>query len=181
MDHDADSYRRFLEGDDRAFDEIVESLFFRLVYFVNGYLHDYHAAEDVALDAISDLFVNKKRYNFKVSLKTYLFMLGKSLALNYLKHNGIIESVPLPEDASPDETELEELNLADERSRAINAALDELPDDMKEAIRLVYFEEMRCEEAAKVMNKSKKQVYNLVFRGKDKLKTILGEEGKEYL
>ena len=38
MDNGESSYRRFLEGDESAFDEIVDSLFYSLIYFVNGYL-----------------------------------------------------------------------------------------------------------------------------------------------
>ena len=35
MDNGASSYRRFLDGDDSAMDEIMEELFFPLVFFVN--------------------------------------------------------------------------------------------------------------------------------------------------
>ena len=116
MDNGASSYRRFLEGDERAFDEIVDSLFYPLVFFLNGYVHDSFAAEDLAMDTISDLFVNKKRYNFQVSLKTYVFMIGKSKALNYLKRRNLIRFVEFSENegVSSDEKELEELVLADE-------------------------------------------------------------------
>ena len=33
-----------------------------------------HTAEDIAIMVFSDLVVNKHRYNFKVSFKTYLFI-----------------------------------------------------------------------------------------------------------
>jgi RNA polymerase sigma-70 factor (ECF subfamily) len=80
MDNGACSYRRFLDGDEEAFDEIVKEYFDSLVFFINGYVSDFQAAEDIAIDTFSDLIVNKKRYNFKVTLKTYLFMLAKSRA-----------------------------------------------------------------------------------------------------
>ena len=71
MDNGASSYRRFLDGDESAFNEIMEELFRSLVFFINGYVHDIHAAEDIAIDAFSDLVVHRHRYNFKVTLKTY--------------------------------------------------------------------------------------------------------------
>lgn len=55
MDNGASSYRRFLDGDESAFNEIMEELFRSLVFFINGYVHDIHAAEDIAIDAFSDL------------------------------------------------------------------------------------------------------------------------------
>ena len=60
MDNGASSYRRFLDGDESAFNEIMEELFRSLVFFINGYVHDIHAAEDIAIDAFSDLVVPQK-------------------------------------------------------------------------------------------------------------------------
>ena len=45
MDNGANSYRRFLEGDESAFDEIMKELFDGLVFFIDRYVHDIHAAE----------------------------------------------------------------------------------------------------------------------------------------
>ena len=57
MDNGARSYRRFLDGDESAFDEIMKELFRGLVFFINRYLRDVHAAEDLAIDTFSDLVV----------------------------------------------------------------------------------------------------------------------------
>jgi len=184
MDNGASSYRRFLEGDENAFDEIVDSLFYPLVFFLNGYLHDTFAAEDVAMDTMSDLFVNRKRYNFRASLKTYVFMIGKSKALNYLKRRKRISTVDfceMEEEIADDGKRLEELVLADERSRVVHSAIEKLPGDLQLAVHLIFFENMNFEESAKVMKKTKKQVYNLIYRAKQELRIILGEEGKSYL
>lgn len=97
MDNGASSYRRFLDGDESAFNEIMEELFRSLVFFINGYVHDIHAAEDIAIDAFSDLVVHRHRYNFKVTLKTYVFMLGRSRALDYIKHRKVLSFVELSE------------------------------------------------------------------------------------
>ena len=86
----AGSYRRFLNGEESAFDEIMNELFRKLVFFIDGYVHDSYTAEDLAIDVFSDLIVHKHRYNFKVSLKTYLFMLGRSRALNYIKRKKLL-------------------------------------------------------------------------------------------
>ncbi len=88
MDNGASSYRRFLEGDEGAFDEIMERYRDSLIFFIHRYVQDIHAAEDIAIDVFADLIVHPYRYNFKVQFKTYLFMLGRSRALNYIKHRG---------------------------------------------------------------------------------------------
>jgi len=176
MDNGASSYRRFLDGDESAFNDIMKELFRSLVFFVDGYVHDVHAAEDIAIDTFSDLVVHKHRYNFKVTLKTYVFMLGRSRALDYIKHRKILSFVELSEaEGLENEKTLEELVLADERKRVVNAAIAKLPENMRVVIHLVYFEEMTYDEAAKVMKKNRKQVDNLLYRAKKELRIILGE------
>ena len=180
MDNGASSYRRFLNGDESAFDEIMKELFDNLVFFIDRYVHDIHAAEDIAIDAFSDLVVNKHRYNFKVTLKTYLFMLGRSRALNYIKHRKVINFVELTEadNISAEQETLEEVILADERKRIVNNALNSLPDDMRVVVHLIYFEDLSYDEAAKVMKKNRKQVDNLLYRAKKELRIILGKDGE---
>ena len=179
MDNGASSYRRFLDGDESAFDEIMKELFDNLVFFIDRYVHDIHAAEDIAIDTFSDLVVNRHRYNFKVTLKTYLFMLGRSRALNYIKHRKVIDFVELSEADNVHEHEtLEEIVLVDERKRVVNNALSALSDDMRVVIHLIYFEGLPYDEAAKVMKKNRKQVDNLLYRAKKELRIILGKDGE---
>ena len=180
MDNGVSSYRRFLDGDESAFECIMKELFRGLVFFIDGFVHDTHAAEDIAIDAFSDLIVHKHRYNFQVNLKTYLYMIGRSRALDYIKHRKIIEFVELSEaHMLADETAvLEELVLSDERKRQVNAAIAKLPEDMRVVVHLIYFEEMTYEEAARVMKKNHKQVDNLLYRAKKELRIILGEDGE---
>ena len=173
MDNGASSYRRFLDGDADAFDEIMRAYFDRLVFFIDRYVHDTAAAEDIAIDVFAELVVHKHRYNFKVSLKTYLFMLGRSRALNLLLHRRVIEMVALSEAAAADAAALEEQILQDERRRAVHDALGTLPEDMQTAVHLVYFEELSYAQAAKVMKCSKKRVDNLLYRAKNALRTTL--------
>ena len=182
MDYGASSYRRFLDGDESAIDEIMDALFFPLVFFVNRYVQDVPTAEDLAMDAMTELLVHKHRYNFKVSLKTYVFMLGKSRALNYLKHRSSLRETELDDaEAMAEEDELEQRALASERKRKVNAALAKLPEDMRMVVHLIFFEELSYEETAKVMKKNRKQVDNLLYRAKKELRVILGEEGAELL
>ncbi|MBO4848031.1 MAG: RNA polymerase sigma factor [Clostridia bacterium] len=176
MDNGASSYRRFLDGDESAVRDIMDELFYSLVFFVDRYVRDVHAAEDIAMDVMSDLFVHRHRYNFRSSLKTYLFMRGKSRALDLLRHRKVIDFTELSEDCSATDGDLEARVLEDESRRELNAALGRLPGEMRVAVHLVYFEEMSYDEAAKVMGKNRKQIDNLLYRAKKELRDLLGEE-----
>ena len=183
MDNGASSYRRFLDGDESAFESIMKELFRGLVFFIDGFVHDTHAAEDIAIDVFSDLVVHRHRYNFKVALKTYLYMMGRSRALDYIKHRKRLDFVELDDAQSlaDDTAMLEEMVLADERKQLLYAAMARLPEDMRVAVHLIYFAEMTYEEAAKVMRKSRKQVDNLLYRAKKELRIILGKDGVRLL
>ena len=179
MDNGASSYRRYLDGDEEAFESVVREYFDNLVWFLESYVHDLSAAEDIAIDAFTDLIVHRHRYNFRVSLKTYLFMVGRSRALNYVKRASKIQFTELSEAAAlPDDgMSLEQFVLMDDQKKALHRALDTLSPDLKEVVILVYFQELSCQEAAKVLKKNVKQVYNLLYRAKEALRTVLQQEG----
>ena len=176
MDNGASSYRRYLDGDEEAFEQIVKDYFDNLVFFINRFVCDFTAAEDIAIDVFTDLVVHRHRYNFSVTLKTYLFMLGRSRALNYIKHRSKFSMEPLSQELPSDECTLEETLLSDQRKLAVNTALSRLSEELRLVVHLCYFEELSCEDAAKVMKKTKKQVYNLLYRAKTALRAVLEEE-----
>lgn len=177
MDRGEGSYRRYLEGDETAFEEIVKDLRDPLTNFIFGYTRDLQAAEDVAIDVFAYLAA-ERRFNFKVSLKTYLFMLGRSRAIDYLRKRKRQASVELSsvEDYVSEGYAIEEEILLDERKRTVHSAISRLPEKMRTAIYLVYFEDMSYKDAARVMKLSKKQIDNLLYRAKAELRTIIGED-----
>lgn len=180
MDNGAGSYRRYLDGDEAAFDELLQQYRDNLTLFINRYVHDLDTAEDLAIDTFLYLILHKHRYNFKTPLKTYLFMIGRCRALDYLKHRKkliMVELSQVEHELSEGPTP-EEMLLLDERKLALYRALYQLPEPMQTAVHLVYFEDLSYEDAAKVMKKNKKQIANLLYRAKEKLRTILGKDGE---
>lgn len=75
-----------------------------------------------------------------------------------------------------DELALEDRLCRDDARRQLLHALDSLPADYREVLYLLYFEELSPGEAAKVMKKTKKQIENLSYRGRQALKEKLGKE-----
>ena len=126
-----------------------------------------------------ELLLHKGRYNFTTSLKTYLFMLGRSRALNYLKRESKFRVIELTdaEAETADYRALEERLIAQEEKIAVNAALNRLPEEYRTVLHLIYFEELSYEDAARVRRKSRKQVDNLLYRAKKALRSAMGREG----
>lgn len=179
MDEGAACFRRFLAGEEEAFDELLDRYQKSLLCFLLRYVKIPAVAEDLAADVFAQLIARPEQYNFSVSLKTYLFLLGRSRAIDYLRRESRFQKRPV-EEADTEEAGqlLEETLLRNERARQVNAALAELSPDYRRVLHLLYFEDLSTAEAAKVLGKSTKQVENLAYRSKKALRKILGEEGR---
>ncbi len=180
MDNGASSYRRYLDGEESAFDDLLKLYFDRLVFFINKYVHNLADAEDLAIDSMLELIIHPKRYNFKVSLKTYLFTIGRNKALNFIKHRNKLDFTDFSEAelSTEDYISLEDSIIASEMQKTVNRAVNDLPQDMGMAVFLVYIEGLSYEETAKIMKKNKKQIDNLLYRGKAELRSVIGKEGE---
>ncbi len=176
------AYRRYISGDSDAFGEVLDIYRDSLIFFINRFVKCEDIAEELAADCFTELIIHPKRYNFSVSLKTYLFTIAHHKAVNYIRRSIKIRFIPL-ENASVKSTEyldFEEKLFKEENKRLLNESLFKLKDDYRTVLHLIYFEEMSYKDAAKVMKKSVKQIDNLVQRAKLSLKNILQKEGFEY-
>ena len=180
MDNGAAYYRRWLDGDESAFSGIIEEYRDPVTFFIQRYVHDICAAEDIAADVFMYLVVHPRKYNFKDSFKTFLFVIARSRALDFLRKRKRAAQVPLDEAESylSDETDLEEQAIRNEQKRKVNEALRGLPEDQQLAVHLVYFEEYSYEDAARIMKKTRKQVDNLLYRAKNTLRNLIGKDGE---
>lgn len=182
MDNGENSYRRFLDGDNSAFGEIIDLYRESLIFFINRTVSNLSVAEDIAADSFAELIIHKNRFNFKSSLKTYLFTIARNKAVSYVRHSSrfvlcdIDDCTELSDEYSSFEREIEK----DEQKAMVNTALYLLKDDYKVALHLVYFENLSYADAAKVMKKSPKQVENLLYRARIALKNELEKRGFVY-
>lgn len=168
-------YRDFINGNNSAFDKLIEMYRSNLIFFINRYVHDIQVAEDLAIDSFMYIYVNKKKFNFKVTLKTYLFTIGRSRAIDYLRKAKVLNNTDLIEHQK-DLSEIEENVIKNEQAKAVNEAVKALPVDMCAVVTLVYFEGLSYGETAKVMKKNKKQIDNLLYRAKKALMNELSED-----
>ena len=178
MDNGASSYRRYLEGELSAFEEIIDEYREGLIFFINRYVCDLDLAEDIAADTFAILLTKPEKYNFSVSLKTYIYTIGKNRAIDILrkrKRHGTVSLDLIPADTVSEESFIEDV-LRDEEKRRLHNAINRLKKEYREAVHLVYFENMSVSDAAAVMGKGKKQVENLLYRARKALKEALGSE-----
>ena len=75
------------------------------------------------------------------------------------------------------QTLVEEVIRTKERNQILHLCMDELNPGYREALYLTYFEGMSYRQVAEVMGKSVKQITNIMYRGKERLRGLLEREG----
>lgn len=177
---DETAYRRYLAGDEAAARLLVERYGNALTLYLNGYLRDIHEAEDLMIEAFARLFARERPIRGEGHFKAYLYRTGRNLAISHQRGHRLFVRLDDLDFDPPSEALTEAPLLLDERHRHLYDALDRLKPEYREALYLVYFEDMRYGEAATVMGKSEGQVTKLVHRGKRSLKALLEREGFSY-
>ena len=166
-------YERYLRrGDSEDLRVLLLRYRERLTLFLFGYVHNMEDAEELMLDAFAAAASGTARFSGRSSFRTWLFAIGRNLALRRLRKRGPTSEALREETLSGDpapETEL----LRQERNRRLYQAMEKLNPDYRQVLWLLYFEELSHEEIARVTGKSRKQVYNCAARGKAALREML--------
>jgi len=182
MENGASSYRRFLDGDDTGIAEIVGEYKDGLILYLNHYVNNLCVAEELTEDTFFRLLVKKPRFSGKSSFKSWLYAIGRNVAVDYIRHNSKLSSTPLEEmeDYLSDEQNLEQSYIKEENKIALHKALSKLAPDYRQVLWLVYFEDFSNKEVAVALKKSDRQVKNLLYRAKKSLRSELEKEGFTY-
>ncbi len=172
-------YRRFLDGDESGFDEILRLYHDSLIFFIHRLVKNYETAEDLAADTFMELLVHKNRYRFKSSFKTYLFSIARHKAIDHIRRES--RYAMLSTDAEDfhdlaDFRSLEQEIIATAEKKRIQTLIAGLAEDYATYLHLYYFEELTLEETAKIMKKTKKQMANIAYRAKKALEEAMRKE-----
>lgn len=174
---DKELYKAYLKGDEEAFELLVKRHKNNIIYFISTYTKNIQIAEDISQDVFVYILLNKKQYDFRYSFKTYLYMIAKCRALNYIKKENKILNIEEYENIKIEENNLEEIIFRNEKNENIKNIIKKLKPDYQEIIYLTTYEGFKYREVAKIMNKNMGQVKALLNRAKKKLKELLEKEG----
>lgn len=180
MISDEAAYQKALHGDEASAQLLVERYGDPLTLYLNGMLGDLQEAEDLMIEAFAQMFVKERPIREGSCFKAYLYRVARNLALrSHSRHFLFLSLDELPFELQ--DSALAETSLAkDEQNRQLYDALAKLRQEYRETLYLVYFEGLSYRQAAKVLGRTEQQVTNLVYRGKQRLKQLLEQEGYEY-
>ena len=179
MDHGAQAYSRYLDGDDGGLAEIIRDYSTGLTVFLCSVTGDLAGAEEVMEDVFFRLAAKKPKFKGKSSFKTWLYAIGRNAALDYVRRRAKYAENPVEDylNGAPSGENPERDLLQAETNRTLYACIGRLPPDYRQALTLSYFEELDNGQVAAVMKKNRRQVENLLYRAKAALKQELEKEG----
>lgn len=173
-------YARFLAGDETGLTELIGLYREGLTRFLNGYVHNWATAEELMTETFVRLVVRRPRFTPRASFKTWLYTVGRRLAVDYLRKAARTTTLPPEEWALLDGGEQpEQRYLRTERQQAVRRGLEQLCPDYRQALYLAYFEGFDNRQIAAVTGWSRRQVENRLYRAKAALKAILIQEGMD--
>ena len=79
---DESCYRQYLSGDDAGLDALMKKYGGPLTFYIDGYLHDVHEAEELMLDVFAYLFTKKPKIR-DGGFKAYLYKAARHMALRH--------------------------------------------------------------------------------------------------
>lgn len=174
---DDELVRRVQSGDKKAFDALVLKYQHKIVNLVSRYVHDPHAAMDVAQEAFIKAYRGLENFRGDSAFYTWLYRIAINTAKNYL----VAQNRRTPDqDLDAQEAEqyagesaLKEYGtpenqlLSEEIQETVFRAIEELPDDLRTAITLRELEGMSYEEIAEAMGCPIGTVRSRIFRARE--------------
>ena len=175
---DINLYKEFIDGSKEAFNEIVNRYRNTLILFILRYVKNVEIAEDLAQDTFVYVLINKKEYDFKYSLKTYLFTIAKCRAINYIKKQkrNVQFSDMILEDLHI--MDMDESLIKKENKEIILNALSKIKIEYQILIYLRDIQGFNYKEICKILDKTMAQVKISIYRARKSLEKVLREEGE---
>lgn len=173
-------------GDTAAFDALVLRYQHKVVNLVMRYVRDPSEAEDIAQEAFIKAYRALPRFRGDSAFYTWIYRIAINTAKNYLAARSRSpieydldgpdgEVAPDMQARMKDTATPEALALTDEIRSIVNAAIDQLPEDLRRAIVLRELEGKSYEEIAAEMNCPVGTVRSRIFRAREAIDTRLRE------
>ena len=175
---------RLAGGHDAALNDLMARHGPGVFHFLCRMLGNEDDANDLAQETFVRVYRARESYQPEQKFTTWLFTIAGNLARNQYRWRSRHPNVSLDAESETTEQTLgdtlpastatpHEATDASERAAAVRAAVQALPDDMREAIVLCEWEDLPVIEAATVLKSTPKAVESRLYRARNLLRERL--------
>lgn len=184
-DADALLMIRFRDGDESAFDQLMEKFKGPIFNFICRQIGREEEAEDIAQNVFVQVYKSASRYQPSAKFTTWLFTIARNLCLNEFRRRkrhplqSLDETLAGDPDAVPtqysDPSAISPSLQVSEREfrEQVLAAIQKLPENQRAAVLLCRYEGLSYEEIAKVLGITVPATKSLLHRARETLKLEL--------
>lgn len=181
LDSDQLLVERSVAGDQRAFELLVIKYQRRIQRLIGRMVRDTDLVEDIAQETFIRAYRALHQFRGESQFYTWLYRIATNTAKKHLlqlKRDRVVFEGSFQADDEGDETSRqksepttsetpESILAAREIAAAVNAVLEELPDELRQAITLREMEGLSYEEIAELMNCPIGTVRSRIFRARE--------------
>ena len=149
-------------GDHKAFEVIFVTYFNKVKYFINGLVKSESDAEELAQEVFVKLWVNRESIVIEKSFSSYLYVMARNAAFNFLKSKFVRDSYlndQLHQNNEESATS-DDVIVAKETELLLKIIVSKMPEQRRRIYEMSRNQGLKNDEIAAQLNISKKTVEN---------------------
>ncbi len=184
---DTELLRAVLAGDTTAYRGLVEKYQSRVYAMVFGMLRNREDARDCTQEAFVKAYNNLERFRLESSFYTWLYRIAMNLSIDLIRKRKRRKQTSFDEAIASRDGDggISDLHSGDSPTKSLERkqlygrimeALEQLPEDQRQAVLLRELEGLSYREISDVMDIPEGTVMSRLFYARKKLQTILAED-----
>lgn len=178
-------------GRDDALAELVRRYQQDVFRFSLHYLKNVELAKEMTQETFLRVYSARDRFDVSRRFKPWMLCIARNLCLNEIKRKKAVQMETLEEYASASREEsgdvmqsasdgAAELLMADERRVALMRAVNALPEDAREIVKLRFFERMQARDIAEIIDSTEGAVRTRLHRILRQLRDVCAPDRDDY-
>jgi RNA polymerase sigma-70 factor (ECF subfamily) len=184
---DAQVMLRVRNGDDGAFNYLVERYRRPMISFMFRMVHNAAIAEELAQEVFLRVYRSRATYAADAKFTTWLYRIATNLAVNHARDNkherpeekasldAVNEETGQAMDVADVRPNIEQRMVRRERLAAIRRQVEALPERQRMAVMMHKYQELDYRQIAEVLHLSESATKSLLFRAYETLRETLKE------